>query len=798
MSVSFRDFTPTRLMTVLENLLLWFKCHVARIVLTSVVMLLVFFVGLYLSVADAFVLTSPDATPLLEDRGGRFLSENEETRIGFWAVTGQPLERVKACLLAIEDHRFQQHHGVDFRGLARAMINNLKGGPRQGASTIAMQVARLQNPRSRGYWNKLGEMLVAFAITQRYGREAVLDHYLRIVPQGNRMQGVAYSARRYFQKPLADLSWAEAALLAALPKAPGRFNLYTHSGQRLAVKRANLILDLLERQGRLQNGELDIARDSLARLKIPTKEVRPFHSTHAILRLHQQIAAEKRDFQRPLRTTLDLDLQETVDTLAYQTIEALRPKGAGNIAVMVTERQGGAVLAYLGSEFYADEDHAGAIDYAATPRSSGSTLKPFIYALGLETELFSPASILADLPLNVVYAGGHYAARNYDSSYLGPMLYRRALANSRNIPAIRILKKIGLNKTYEHLGNLDVLSGERPADFYGLGLAIGGAYVTLFDLVKAYGVLANEGLATEPHWFLDDPPLPHPRRLISEQNARLITLFLSDPQARLPSFPARNLNFPIALKTGTSQGFRDAWAVAYSANYVVGVWIGHPDHLEMKEVNGSNAARLVRQILVQLHPEQNRGIGEKPFPTPRGYRAFRLCALSGQAATEHCRSVALEHLPLDVEPAANTVHRLFAIDTKTGELAMPEDQAAFVETHARVVLPPEYATWASRQGYQPPPQRPQQKTSLKIQSPANGAQLMLDPDTPATYQTLALRAVVEPTVPEVIWFVDGQPYRRATYPYELRWPMVEGTHTFRVRFPNAEVASEAVTVTIRN
>ena len=708
MSVSFRP--QHRLITAFHTLCRWLKQRVGRICLFAVGIPVLFTVILYLSVADDFVLTSPDATPLLEDRGGRFLSENEETRIGFWDVEGQPLDRVKACLLAIEDRRFRQHHGVDFRGLVRALHNNLNGGPRQGASTIAMQVARLQNPGPRGYWNKLGEIVIAVAITRRYGRDAVLDHYLRIVPQGNRMHGVSYAARRYYQKPLADLSWAESALLAALPKAPGRFNLYTRSGLRQAVARANLILDLLKQQGRLQEGDLGIARDQLSRLEIPMKEVRPFHSTHAILRLHKQV--ETRDFQRPLRTTLDLDLQESVDTLGYQTIEALRPKGAGNIAVVVTERQGGAVLAYLGSEFYADEDHAGAIDYAATPRSSGSTLKPFIYALGLQTGLFSPASVLADLPLNVVYSGGHYAARNYDSSYLGPMPYRKALANSRNIPAIRVLKKVGLHKTYEHLNELG-LSGDRPAEFYGLGLAIGGAYVTLMDLVTAYGVLANDGLAYEPRWFLDEPGTTLPRRLISEDAARLITLFLSDPQARLPSFPPGSLNFPIALKTGTSQGFRDAWAVAYSANYIVGVWIGHPDHLEMKAVNGSNAASLVRQIMVHLHPEQNRGIGEKPFPLPRDYHAVRLCPLSGQAATPHCRSVTLEYLPEGVEPDANTVHRLYAVDTKSGELATPEDEAEVVETLARVVLPPEYATWASRQGYQPPPRQPRQKTGLK-------------------------------------------------------------------------------------
>ena len=525
-------------------------------------------------------------------------------------------ERIVSCLLVIEDKRYYQHVGVDLRSIVRALVNNLSGKPRQGASTIAMQVARLQRPGKRTLWRKVCEIGTAVWLNRKYGHENVLRHYLKIAPQGNRIHGVAYAARRYFQKPLADLSWAEAAVLASLPRAPGRMNLYRFEGRQKACERANLILDLLHENGTLDKEAVAISQRQLKSLKIPAKESRPYHSYHAILRLQESVNRTA-SYTKPISTTLDLPLQEVVDGIAGEVMGHLRQRGAGNLAVIVAEKETGAIRSYLGSDFYADTDFAGAINYATTPRSAGSTLKPFIYALGLETEAFSPASVLADLPFHLSYPNGQYSVANYDERYLGPLLYRKALANSRNVPAVHVLKTVGLTNAYDLFRQLGLAKDDRSASTYGLGLAVGGLYVTLEDLVAAYGVLGNDGKTFSLRWS-EIADKETSAQLIPEDVARQITLFLSDPLARLPTFGRMGpleYPFPVAVKTGTSQGFRDAWAVAYSSKYVVGAWIGHPDHERMKRVNGLDAAQLVKQILIFLHPKQRRGVNEDAIST---------------------------------------------------------------------------------------------------------------------------------------------------------------------------------------
>ena len=757
-------------------------------------------------------LVSPAATPIFTDRYGTFLAEgtaDEDAPLGFWDPPAVLPERIVACLLAVEDKRYYEHFGVDIRSLLRALVNNLRGRPRQGASTIPMQVARLQRPGERTLWRKACEMGTAVWLNRKYGHEKVLRHYLKIVPQGNRIHGAAYAARRYFQKPLADLSWTEAAVLASLPRAPGRMNLYQFEGRRKAFERAKLILNLLHRNGTLDAENLAISQRQLKSLQIPVKESRPHHSYHAILRL-QEMVNRTASYTKPVLTSLDLPLQEVVDSIAGEAMEHLRRRGAGNVAVIVAERETGAIRSYLGSDFYADTDFAGAINYARTPRSAGSTLKPFIYALGMETGAFSPASVLADLPFNLVHSRGQYSIANYDERFLGPMLYRKALANSRNVPAVHVLKTVGLAKTYDLFHQLGLAEDDRSASVYGLGLAIGGLYVTLEDLIAAYGVLGNDGKAFRLHWF-EPPDEETPAQVIPEDVARQITLFLSDPLARLPTFTRMGpleYPFPVAVKTGTSQGFRDAWAVAYSSKQIVGVWIGHPDHERMKRVAGLDAAQLVKEILLFLHPKERRGVDETPFPPPQlrqnsggsvGYQLIELCPLSGGLTTEACSETVLEYLPLGIEPTASCgVHQSFAVDRLTGTLAGPMTPPERVEIRSYAVLPPRFSAWGAVHGYDPPPTTSTESpfVSIAIEAPVDGSVFRFHPDTPQQLQSIALRVDVTPAVPEIIWYVDGKPFQRVAYPYTTRWHLRAGSHAVQARFPHADIQSGIITITV--
>ena len=763
-------------------------------------------------IRDRGKLVSPPATPIYTDRYGAFLAEgtaDADAPLGFWDPPAVLPERIVACLLAVEDKRYYEHFGIDLRSLLRALVNNLSGGPRQGASTIAMQVARLQHPGARTLWRKACEMGTAVWLNRKHGHESVLRHYLKIVPQGNRIHGVAYAARQYFQKPLADLSWAEAAVLASLPRAPGRMNLYQFEGRRQAFERANLILNLLHKKGTLDAENLAISQRQLKSLTIPVKESRPYHSYHAILRLQETMNGTV-SYTKPVSTTLDLPLQEVVDNIAGEAMERLRQRGAGNLAVIVAERETGAIRSYLGSDFYADEDFAGAINYATTPRSAGSTLKPFIYALGMEAGAFSPASVLADLPFNLVHSTGQYSIANYDERHLGPMLYRKALANSRNVPAVHVLKTVGLAKTYDLFHQLGLAKDDRSASVYGLGLAIGGLYVTLEDLVAAYGVLGVDGKAFGLRWF-ETADEEAPTQLIPEDVARQITLFLSDPLARLPTFTRMGpleYPFPVAVKTGTSQGFRDAWAVAYSSKYIVGVWIGHPDHERMKQVAGLDAAQLVKEILLFLHPKERRGVAETPFPPPQshqdsgesaGYQLVELCPLSGELATEACAETVLEYLPLGIEPTASChTHQSFAVDRLTGALAGPMTPPERVEIRGYALLPPRFAAWGAVHGYDPPPSPLTESpyASIAIEEPLDGSVFRFHPDIPQQLQSIALRANVSPVVPEIIWYVDGEPFQKVAYPYTTRWHLRAGSHALQARFPHADVQSGIITITV--
>ena len=790
---------PKHLKPIIKSLLL-----VVALLMTALALLLLH------EVYGRSKLVSPPATPIFTDRYGTFLAEgtaDEDAPLGFWDLPAVLPERIVSCLLAVEDKRYYEHFGVDFRSLLRALVNNLSGRPRQGASTIAMQVARLQRPGERTLWRKACEMGTAVWLNQKYGHKNVLRHYLKIVPQGNRIHGVAYAARRYFQKPLADLSWAEAAVLASLPRAPGRMNLYRFEGRRKAFERAKLILNLLRENGTLDAENLAISQRQLKSLEIPVKESRPYHSYHAILRLQESISGAA-SYTKPVSTSLDLPLQEVVDGIAGEAMGHLRRRGAGNLAVIVAERETGAIRSYLGSDFYADTDFSGAINYATTPRSAGSTLKPFIYALGMETGAFSPTSVLADLPFNLSHPGGQYSVANYDERYLGPLLYRKALANSRNVPAVHVLKTVGLAKTYDLFRQLGLATDDKSASVYGLGLAIGGLYVTLEDLVAAYGVLGNDGKAFRLHWF-ETADEEAPTQLIPEDVARPITLFLSDPLARLPTFTRMGpleYPFPVAVKTGTSQGYRDAWAVAYSSKYIVGAWIGHPDHERMKQVSGLDAAQLVKEILVSLHPKERRGVDEKPFPPPQshrdseaGYELVELCPLSGELTTEACSEAVLEYLPLETEPTASCrVHQSFAVDRRTGTLAGPLTPPEQVEIRSYVVLPPRFAAWRATHGYGPPPSPTTESpyASIAIEEPIDGSVFRFHPDTPQQLQSIALRANVTPAVPEIIWYVDGEPFQKVAYPYTTRWHLRAGSHVLQARFPHADIQSGVITITI--
>lgn len=728
-------------------------------------------------------LVTPPPTTLLLDRQGRYLADAGDTGsgLGYWPLHGVP-ERVAAATIAIEDQNFHDHYGVDPAAIARAVYQNLSAGKRiSGASTLAMQIARMQHPGARTYTHKLLEAATAFLLTARYGRDGILEHYLRIAPYSNQIHGIAHAAEKYFAKPVDDLSWAEIAYLAAIPQSPSRMNPHDWRGYARAKKRAARILTLLREREVTSSAEHQLALAELSELAVRPKPRRAQHALHAILKLEELL---KNSPATPLRltTTLDLELQDRAMLAAEESVAGLERAGAKNAAVLVVDRATRGVLAYVGSTGYFDRSSAGAIDFARTARGAGSTLKPFIFATALERGAITPATILDDL------SRGPSGITNMDGYYLGPMLPRAALGNSRNVPAARLLEQVGIERAYDVLGDLGLHHRELPASYYGVGLATGSLPVTLENLAAAYATLAGDGLGGPLVYW--ESASSAPRRIFSENTARQLTSFLSDPMARLPTFPRlgpTEYEFPVAVKTGTSQGFRDSWTVAYSTQYIVAAWIGRPDAQPMNHLTGGRgASMLVRKILEPLHEREARGGRDLAFPPPAGAEPVRVCALSGKKAGPACEHSFVEWLkPGAVEDCP--VHLEGAVD---GE------KRAFVE------LAPKYARWAAEQYFISAPAKKRIALAEELSppivvSPESGAQVLIDPETPADRATLALEARVDRSVEEVMWYVDGKPFALVAAPFTARWPLVRGEHVIDARIPYTPFRSAPIRIIVR-
>lgn len=782
-----------------------FLCGFWRLLL---LLLPLFLCGLLVLVWQRSHLESPAPTYLLLDRHGRFLADEGQGPLGFWPVEPLP-KRVVAATLTLEDRHFWQHPGVDVGAILRAAYDNLRLGRRvSGASTLAMQVARLQHPGTRTLWRKGLEALTAVALTLRHGREQLLRHYLQRVPYGNRFHGIAYAARRYLDKPVEDLSWAETAFLTALPQAPARMNPFTSEGRTHAQARAKRILLALEREGWLNKAELQLALHELESLRLLPLTPRPTESLHFVLGVKARLP-ELRRMQPRVQTTLDLSLQQRLASVLLREVQALAGQGVGNAALLVVDAHSGEVRVQLGSTDYFDDAHHGAIDYTRVPRLAGSTLKPFLYAEALQRGLLTPTSLLADL------ARGPEGVENMDRRYLGPLRPRVALANSRNIPALELLRGLGLETGYGLLRRLALADASVRAEQHGMGPAIGGIPVTLEQLVQAYTTFTSQPARTTHEGTLDPlassragslTPLRYwqpieqemsslrPRPVFDPAVAQLLTVWLSDPLARLPTFPRLGFTefpFPVAIKTGTSSQYRDAWAVAWSQSYLVGVWLGQPDFQPMHQVTGyTGAGRVLAAVMRQLHADQQDGLADGSFPPPRGYVSVRVCGLSGKAAGPACDQVVPEFVPPSLLPL--------------------EDCSFHVRTRGRegvkLRLPPEYQSWAQSMklplldAVENSPatqeQRLDRPVKLTVLSPRVGGRLRRDPSLPENAATLSLKALVEPVLPQLLWYVDGEPYRMVSHPYETRWTLEPGRHHFQVGVPGTPLRSSRVWVEV--
>ncbi|HEY8126106.1 MAG TPA: transglycosylase domain-containing protein [Methylocystis sp.] len=716
-------------------------------------------------------LVAPRASSIVYDRNGAFLTQiGEKTRdpatkslrvdYGYWPLAAIP-QRMARASLALEDRRFHDHPGVDVRALLRAAWRNLTPrGRREGASTIAMQVARMQGERPRSFAEKLMQAATALAIVARNGHEATLAHYLRLAPYGLNGHGVAYAARFYFDRPVEDLSWAQAALLAAIPQSPGRMNITRESGLALAAARARYALARLEEEGALDAAQGALARAELDHMRPLDAKRRP-ETLHLALRYEtlarEGLARPVADGDRRIAATIDLAVERDMLRLARRYLSNFRSRGARQVAVMVVERGTNAVIADVGSSDYRDPQ-AGAFDFTRVRRSPGSTLKPFIYALAFERGVLQTTDLLNDIP------EGASGVSNADGLFLGPLTPRQALANSRNVPATNLLRRVGLEANFNFLRDLGLHDLEAPAESFGISMAIGALPARLEDVMRAYAALADDGIMRELAFTHDDARRPAARRVMSVDSARLITSMLADPQARLPSFPRYGpLEYPfaVAVKTGTSQSYRDAWTFAFSHKFIVGVWMGRGDAGAMRAMTGvSSAARLAHAALAKLHAAKLGDIAPETFAPPPGRIAIDLCRADSGA---DCAQTLREW----VKPAERR-----EAETDDGSLAQGERIASAPDAQAKGGAP------------------------LMIATPEHNTHIWRNPEQPDRFNRLALKLAPSGADAQIVWTIDGEPFATAQANETVFWPMTPGAHRIQARLALAPVASRAVKIVI--
>lgn len=489
-------------------------------------------------------------------------------------------------LLAVEDHRFRRHPGVDPLAVARAVVQLVRRGRVvSGASTLSMQVARLLEPRPRTLAAKAIEALRAVQLEWRLGKEGVLDAWLTLAPMGGNLEGVRAGALAWLGRDPHRLSPAEAALLVALPQAPGR--LRPDLDPAAARRARDRVLARAEAVGLLDPGTAAAARAA------PLPEARrpmPFHAPHLAERRAPAAPAGAR-----IATTLDGDLQRGLERLARDQLDRLPPPV--DLALLVVETASGAIRAAVGSGDFHDSRRAGMLDHTLAIRSPGSTLKPFVYGLAFDGGLAHPNTLVADRPMRFE----DWAPGNFDGGFDGEVSLRAALQHSLNLPAVQVAERVGPITIARRLAEAGIILEQGPAGpAPGLPLVLGGVGARLVDLVRAYSALARDGRPIRP---FDDPQAlgePDPP-LLGPAAARAVAAILAELPRPAGIAPSERR---VAYKTGTSHRYRDGWAIGFDGGHVVGVWVGRADGAACAVCNGPGTAAPLLFRVMGLLPER--------------------------------------------------------------------------------------------------------------------------------------------------------------------------------------------------
>jgi 1A family penicillin-binding protein len=663
-----------------------------------------------------------------------------------------PFERIpqslKDATIAVEDAGFYTNPGVDMRGIVRALLQNYQSQSIvSGGSTITQQLVRnvLLPPAERTNLSldrKLREAILAYRVSRAYSKEQILSIYLNEVYYGNQAAGVEAAAQTYFGKHVWDLSVSEATVIAGLPQSPT--NLDPLNNLPAAKARQLVTLNLMAKQGYITPAQARSLYEMPLHFVAQTTNLVAPHFVFYIRQLLEQRYGPDVLYRGGLRvvTSIDLQWQAEAQRIVREQIAGLRDRHATNAGVIMLSPDG-QVLAMVGSVDYNDPTIDGQVNVTLAPRQPGSALKPIVYAAALQRG-WTPATVIWDEPTEFPLADGTvYAPHNYDDSWHGPQRLRMALANSLNIPAVKTLAFVGIESFVEQAHRMGITTLNDPTR-YGLSLVLGAGEVRLLDLTNVYNTLRNGGRTRDPVAILKvtnsrgevlESASPSPGRQVlgdhGEQIAYLLTNILSDNIARQYIFgPGNVMELPdgraAAVKTGTSNDWRDSWAVGYTPDITVGVWVGNSDSSPMQEIAGVNGAGVIwRAIMDRYH--QGRPI--QRFTQPGGLDEITICADTGALAGDVCPHRMDELFVAGTAPKSSDVTRQTVRTGPDGScLAASYTPLDQVRETTFAVYPEAFRAWASASGipqpptaYCPPPSKPDAAVALITQPSASTA-----------------------------------------------------------------------------
>lgn len=545
------------------------------------------------------------------DRNGRPLRvlANTQGMVSNGSAESDTPSWVESATIAAEDARFRRHAGMDFLATVRA-LGQLAWHRRiiSGASTITQQLIKLSHPRPRTWTTKLLEAAQAMRLERDWDKDRILHAYLERLDYGNRCQGIREAARHYFRKEPQDLDLAESAFLAGIPQAPTRLNPRNHFERSKA--RQQWVLRRMESLRIISPEERATAESEPLSLVPNTRE---FAAPHFVDWLRRTGKAEA--LRGPIRTTLDLSLQEECEGILRTHLAPLRGRQVGQGAVVVLDNRTDELLVMVGGIDWFEQRY-GQVNAALARRSPGSALKPFTYLLALEAGA-TASDVIPDVPTEFATPTGIFRPLNYDHHCNGPMRLRLALANSLNIPAVRVLNTwSSAAKLRQRLIDCGITTLDRSDNDYGLGLTLGNVEVQLLELANAYATLARMGEWRPIRAFRDQASSMVACRVADPADCWLIADILADADARSMAFgydsPLR-FDFPVACKTGTSSDFRDNWAMGYTPEFTVGVWVGNLDGHPMSGVSGvTGAGPVLHETMELLHQRMGTSWYRRP------------------------------------------------------------------------------------------------------------------------------------------------------------------------------------------